>query len=102
MLPIEPAGFKPGRDATEQVLALTSFVEAGFKKRLKTGTVLFDLSALVFHCMVQWTIAQIIKIIKCKKCMKLLKRMAGPKNFTVLRGSDLSNTRTIKNGFPQG
>ena len=41
MLPMEQAGFRPGRDTTEQVLALTSFVEAGFEKQLKTGTVFF-------------------------------------------------------------
>ena len=39
MLPMEQAGFKPGRDTIEQVLTLISFVEAGFEKRLKTGTV---------------------------------------------------------------
>ena len=41
MLPMEQTGFRPGRDTTEQVLAINSFVEAGFKKRLKTGTVFF-------------------------------------------------------------
>ena len=45
ILPIEQAGFRPTRDTTEQVLVLTSFIEAGFEKRLKTGTVFFDLPA---------------------------------------------------------
>jgi hypothetical protein len=30
---------------TEQVLALTSHLEAGFERKLKTGTVLIDLTA---------------------------------------------------------
>ena len=41
----EQAGFRPGRGTEEQVLALTSLIESGFERKLKTGTVLVDLSA---------------------------------------------------------
>ena len=97
-LPTEQAGFQPGRDTTEQVLPLIFFVKTGFEKRPKTGTAFFDLSAAystVWH-------NGLTKIIKYKKTVKQLKRMTGPRNFTVLLGGDLSKMKIIKNGVPQG
>ena len=44
-IPTEQAGFRPGCDTTEQVLALTSFIEAGYEQKLQTGVVFIDLSA---------------------------------------------------------
>jgi hypothetical protein len=44
-LPIEQAGFRPNRNCCDQVLALTSYIESGFQKRLKTGVVFVDLTA---------------------------------------------------------
>ena len=101
-LPIEQAGFRPGRDSIEQVLALTSFIETGFEKRLKTDTVFFDLSAAYDTIWHNGVILKLIKINKCKNTIKLLKHMTGPRNFTVLLGGDLSKTRMIKNRVPQG
>ena len=98
MLSIEQASFTPGRDTTDQNLALTSFVEACFEKRLKTGIVFFDLSAACDTVWHNGLMLKLIKIIKCKKTIKLLKRMTGPRNFTALLIGDLRKTRTIKNG----
>jgi hypothetical protein len=39
------AGFRKNRSCTEKVLALTSHIEAGFKRQLKTGMVFIDLIA---------------------------------------------------------
>jgi hypothetical protein len=39
------AGFHQHRSRTEQVMALTTHVEAGFKHQLKTGAVFVDLTA---------------------------------------------------------
>ena len=36
-IPINQAGFRTQRDTTEQILALTSFIECGFQNKLKTG-----------------------------------------------------------------
>ena len=57
------AGFRPGRDTTEQVLALTSFVEDGFEKQLETGTV-FYLSAAYDTVWHNGLMLKLIKIIK--------------------------------------
>lgn len=45
ILPPEQAGFRDTRSCSEQVLALTSHIEAGFEKGLKTALVLVDLSS---------------------------------------------------------
>ena len=44
-IPIDQAGFRTQRDTTEQALALSSFIECGFKNKLKTGAIFVDLSA---------------------------------------------------------
>ena len=45
ILPIEQAGFRPNRNCTDQVLALTNFIEDGFQKQLKTSVTFVDLTA---------------------------------------------------------
>ena len=44
-IPQAQAGFRPQRNATEQVLALTSHIETGYEKKMKTGAIFIDLSA---------------------------------------------------------
>ena len=44
-IPKTQAGFRSNRSCTDQALALTSFIESGFQKKLKTGVVFVDLSA---------------------------------------------------------
>jgi Reverse transcriptase (RNA-dependent DNA polymerase) len=43
--PINQAGYRHHRSCTEQVMALTTHIEAGFQHQLKTGAVLVDLTA---------------------------------------------------------
>jgi hypothetical protein len=37
--PVHQAGFRKHRSCTEQVMALTTQIEAGFQRQLKTGVV---------------------------------------------------------------
>ncbi|XP_030753839.1 uncharacterized protein LOC115880697, partial [Sitophilus oryzae] len=43
--PVEQAGFRPHRSCVDQVLSLTTHIEAGFQKQLKTTVVYVDLTA---------------------------------------------------------
>jgi hypothetical protein len=43
--PINQAGFRPHCSCTEQVMALSTHIEAGFQHQLKTGTMFVDLTA---------------------------------------------------------
>ena len=101
-VPKEQAGFQEGRDTTEQVLALTTHIEAGMEKKLKTGAVLVDLSAAYDTV---WTGGLLFKLahsIPCQTTLNLLRRMVTTRQFRVALGSDLSRTRRIRNGVPQG
>jgi Reverse transcriptase (RNA-dependent DNA polymerase) len=45
VVPVSQAGFRKHRSCTKQVLDLTSHIEAGFQRKLKTGAVFIDLTA---------------------------------------------------------
>ena len=45
IIPPEETGFWKKRNTCDQVFALTSYIESGFQKKLKTGAVFIDLSA---------------------------------------------------------
>lgn len=101
-IPIEQAGFRSGRDTTEQALALTSYIESGYERKQKTGAVFIDLSAAydtVWHDGLMYKLA---KFIPCKKTLKLLNKMSGSRIYHVCLGDKISKKRTIKNGVPQG
>ena len=101
-IPVEQAGFRPDRNTTEQVLALTSLIETGYERREKTGAVFIDLSAAydtVWHTGLMYKLA---KLIPCKKTLRLIFKMSGKRSYQVILGNDVSKKVTIKNGVPQG
>ena len=101
-IPVEQAGFQQNRSTTEQVIALTSYIEAGFERKEKTGTVLIDLSAAYDTVWTGGLMLKLAKIIRCRKTLKLLQQMTGPRKFHVVLGSTTSKVFRIKNGVPQG
>ena len=101
-IPVQQAGFRSRRDTTEQVLALTSHIEAGFEKKLKTGAVLIDLSAAYDTVWTGGLMLKLAKIIPCKKILNILSLMTGTRQFHVVLGGQKSKSRKIKNGVPQG
>ena len=100
-LTIDQAGFRSGRSAGEQVLALTTFIENGFQTKLKTGAIFLDLSAAydsVWHKGLLLKLSQLlppwaVNIIEC-----LLRN----RRFRVHMRDDTSRWRNQKNGLPQG
>ena len=101
-MPIEQAGFKEKRSTAEQVLALTSYIEAGYERRDKTGAVLIDLSAAYDTVWTGGLMYKLSKAIPCRTTLKLLGTMTGPRQFHVVLGGTESKLRKIKNGVPQG
>lgn len=45
---------------------------------------------------------KVIRTIKCKTMVRLIRRMTGPRYFTVHLGGEISRTRMNKNGVTQG
>lgn len=102
IIPVEQAGFQQNRCTTEQVLALTSQIEAGFERKQKTGTVLLDLSAAYDTVWTGGLMLKLARVIHCRKLLKLIAQMTGPRKFHVVLGSTYSKVKRIKNGVPQG
>jgi hypothetical protein len=74
-LPIEQAGFRPNRNCCDQVLALTSYIESGFQKRLKTGVVFVDLTAAYDTVWKDGLIHKLYNVIPCGKMASLLENI---------------------------
>lgn len=101
-IPIQQAGFRSQRGTTEQVLALTSYIESGFERGEKTGVVLIDLSAAYDTVWTGGLMLKLAKMIPCRKTLKLISTMLGTRQFHVVLGGTKSKIRKIKNGVPQG
>lgn len=98
----EQAGFRPGRNCEDQVLALTSFIENGFQKLLKTSCVLIDLTAAYDTVWRDGLIYKLLKVIPCRKICSLINNMLSYRLFTVHLGDKISNKHKLSNGLAQG
>ena len=72
VLPNEQAGFRPGRSCADQVLILTTFIEAGYHRRLKTGVALLDLSSVYDTVWRHGLLSKTAKILQCQTTIRLL------------------------------
>ena len=102
VIPPEQAGFRKKRNTCDQVLALTSYIESGFQKKLKTGAVLIDLSAAYDTVWQAGLMMKLSKAIKCRTTIRLIASLISQRNFRVFLGSQVSRKRMLKNGLPQG
>ena len=101
-IPANQAGFRPGHDTTEQVLAITSFIESGYEQKLKTGVVFIDLSAAYDTVWHDGLMHKLSKYITYKRTLSLIHHMSGKRTYHVCLGNQTSKKRTINNGVPQG
>lgn len=101
-IPHEQAGFRPGRSCEDQVLALTTFIEAGFEVRLKTGAVFFDLTAAYDTVWREGMIVKLLKVTKCTKMASLINNMLASRLIQVVMNGKTSKRKNINNGLPQG
>lgn len=101
-IPIEQAGFRSGRSCTDQILALTTFIESGFQKKLKTSTVFIDLTAAYDTVWREGLVYKLLKTLKCSKTSSLINNMLTNRIFQVFLNDDCSKARKLSNGLPQG
>lgn len=101
-IPIEQAGFRSGRSCTDQILALTTFIESGFQKKLKTSAVFVDLTAAYDTVWREGLVYKLLKVIKCTKLSSLINNMLSNRIFRVSLNDDHSKARKLSNGLPQG
>ncbi|KAI5730977.1 hypothetical protein M8J77_002861 [Diaphorina citri] len=101
-IPIEQAGFRPGRNCADQVLAFTTLIEAGFQKKLKTSVALIDLSAAYDTVWREGLLFKLLQVIPCQKIMLLINNMLANRTFQLILGDSTSSKKILNNGLAQG
>ena len=101
LLSPDQAGFRKCRSTVDQVLALSTYIENGFQKQLKTGAVFLDLTAAYDTV---WHTGLLVKICRCLPIwfVRLVELLLRNRRFRVHMGDDTSRWRNQHNGLPQG
>jgi len=102
VVPIEQTGFRENRSCTEQVLALTAFIEIGYQKKLKTSVAFMDLSAAYDTVWRQGLMYKLTKTINCRNTVELINNMLTNRLLRVFLDSKGSRWRKINDGLLQG
>ena len=102
MLPREQAGFREGRNCCDQVLALSTNIEAGFQRHQKTGVAFVDLTAAYDTVWKDGLLYKLYNAIPCGHVVKLIESMLSNRMFRVFVGDKSSKFRRLNNGLPQG
>jgi hypothetical protein len=97
----DQAGFRSGRSTCDQVCALTTYIENGFQKQLKTGAVFLDLTAAYDTV---WHTGLLAKLSRSLPLwvVRLVELLLRGRRFRVHMGDDISSWRKQLNGLPQG
>ena len=101
LLSSDQAGFRPQRSTCDQVSALSTYIENGFERNLKTGAVFLDLTAAydtVWHTGLLVKLAQHLPF----WWVQTIKLLLHNRRFRVHLGDNISSWRTQKDGLPQG
>jgi hypothetical protein len=94
--PINQAGFRQHHSCIEQVMALKTHIEAGFRHQLKTGAVFVDLTAAYDTVWREGLMIQFLEAL-CLKLFNLLSNMLSNRYFQVFVGDQSSRTTDYLN-----
>lgn len=83
------------------MLVLTTHVENGFQKKLKSRAVFLDLLASYHTVSKRGLLLKLAKIIKCKITLRLLEQTLSNRNFKVYLNSEVSRRKIVQNDLPQ-
>lgn len=100
--PLHQAGFRKNRSCCDQVLALTSFIEAGYQHKLKTAVAFVDLTAAFDTVWRHGLLLKFAEVIPCQKLVNLMDSMLSNRRFQVFLGDKGSRWRRLNDGLPQG
>lgn len=101
-IPREQAGFRKGRNCTDQILSLTNYIEDGYQKGLKTAVAFVDLQAAYDTVWKKGLLSKLLSVIPCLKVCQLVSNMLSDRYFRVALNADLSSSMKLNNGLPQG
>jgi hypothetical protein len=83
VISVSPTGFRKNPSCTEQVLALTSHIEAGFQRKLKKAVVFIDLTAAYDTVWRDGLMLKFMRVFSCAKLSNLLNNMLSNRFFQV-------------------
>lgn len=83
-------------------MALTTYIEAGFQSKLKTSVAFIDLTAAFDTVWREGMIYKFLRVIPCKLITQLLNNILNDRTFQVIIGTNVSSSKKLKNGLPQG
>ena len=97
----DQAGFRKKRSTCDQVLAITTFIENGFQRGLKTGAIFLDLTAAYDTV---WHTGLLVKLSRVlpRWFVETVELLISNRRFRVHLGDKVSSWRRQKNGLPQG
>ncbi|KAG5896476.1 hypothetical protein JTB14_005857 [Gonioctena quinquepunctata] len=72
LIPVEQAGPRSGSSCTDQVLSLTTHIEAGFERGLRTSVAFIDLTAAYDTVWREGLIYKLLRVIPCLKMCHLI------------------------------
>lgn len=90
------------RSCVDQVLSLTTHIEAGFQNKLKTSVAFIDLSAAYDTVWREGLLYKFLLVIPCLNTLQLLNNMLANRTFQLLLGDLMSNKKRLNNGLAQG
>jgi hypothetical protein len=97
----EQAGFRREQSTCDQVAALSTYIENGFQKNLKTSAVFLDLTAAYDTIWHTGLLAKLSKVMP-SWFVSLVEVLLRGRRFRVHMGDDISAWRDQVNGLPQG
>ena len=98
----EQAGFRPGKSCTNQQLNLTEHIEDGYEKRLVTGAVFVDLSAVYDTVNHRCLLSKALEMTGDVHLTDLIRTMLESRRFFVVPNGKKSRWGRQRNGQPQG
>lgn len=102
IIPTEQGGFRKNRSCCDQILTMTTLIESGFQRGLKSAAAFVDLTAAYDTVWREGLLFKFAKIIPCQKLMFLLNNMLCNRRFRVFLNGKASRWRMLNNGLPQG
>jgi hypothetical protein len=100
-VPVSQVGFWKNRSCTKQVMALTSHIEAGFERKLRTGTIFIDLTAAYDTVWRDGLMLKFMRVVSCSKISRPLNNILSNRYFQVFLGDKSSRWRRLNNGLLQ-
>ena len=83
VIPCEQAGFRPNRKCFDQVAALTSYIETGFQRNLKTAVAFIYLSAVYDTVWIRGLLYKFLCVVPCVTLFKLFESMLSYRHIQV-------------------